>query len=296
DYQQLRRPRAIYLLLGGIFVLLVLVLFSPTLNAARRWFFVGGLSIQPSELAKLALLPFLAYQIERKWGEVNQAHFLLPTAAIVGAMAGLILLEPDLGTAVLLLTTAAVLLFLAGLAWRYVLGVVLAGLPVIYFLVVSAPYRARRLTAFLDPEADALGSGFQVLQSLIAVGSGGITGLGLGGSLQKLYYLPHPHSDFVYAIVCEELGMVGGLGLLAAFGVFVWRGVRAGLEAPDRFGSYLAWGITALIATQALFHVSVSLALLPTKGIPLPFISYGGSSLVSTLAACGILLNVSQHG
>ena len=217
-------------------------------------------------------------------------------AAIVGAMAGLILLEPDLGTAVLLLTTAAVLLFLAGLAWRYVLGVVLAGLPVIYFLVVSAPYRARRLTAFLDPEADALGSGFQVLQSLIAVGSGGITGLGLGGSLQKLYYLPHPHSDFVYAIVCEELGMVGGLGLLAAFGVFVWRGVRAGLEAPDRFGSYLAWGITALIATQALFHVSVSLALLPTKGIPLPFISYGGSSLVSTLAACGILLNVSQHG
>ena len=166
----------------------------------------------------------------------------------------------------------------------------------IYFLVVSAPYRARRLTAFLDPEADALGSGFQVLQSLIAVGSGGITGLGLGGSLQKLYYLPHPHSDFVYAIVCEELGMVGGLGLLAAFGVFVWRGVRAGLEAPDRFGSYLAWGITALIATQALFHVSVSLALLPTKGIPLPFISYGGSSLVSTLAACGILLNVSQHG
>ncbi|MCB1035957.1 MAG: FtsW/RodA/SpoVE family cell cycle protein, partial [Acidobacteria bacterium] len=149
---------------------------------------------------------------------------------------------------------------------------------------------------FLRPEEDLLGSGFQIHQSLIAVGSGGVQGLGLGQSLQKLYYLPHPHSDFVFSIVCEELGLLGAMLLLMLLGVFLWRGARAGLRAPDRFGSFLAWGFTALIGIQALTHISVALALMPTKGIPLPFVSYGGSSLVSTLTACGLILNVSQHG
>lgn len=296
DYQQLRRPLVIYALLVGLVALLLLVLFSAPINNARRWFHLGAVSLQPSELAKLAVIPFLAYQIERKWERINHPHFLLPTGAVLALVAGLILLEPDLGTAVLLLATAAVMFFLAGLAWRYVIGLALLGLPAIYLLVIIAPYRARRLTAFLAPEDDPLGAGFQVLQSLIAVGSGGITGLGLGQSLQKLYYLPHPHSDFIFAIVCEELGMIGALVLLVLFGIVMWRGGRAALAAPDRFGAFLAWGITALIGLQALFHVSVSLALLPTKGIPLPFISYGGSSLVSTMAACGLLLSVSQHG
>jgi cell division protein FtsW len=158
------------------------------------------------------------------------------------------------------------------------------------------PYRRERLFAFIDPEKDPLGSGFQALQSLIAVGSGGLFGLGAGKSVQKLYFLPHPESDFIFSIVAEELGMLGALAVVAAFGVLAWRGFRAGLKAPDLFGRYLGWGLTGVLVLQALINVSVTVALLPTKGIPLPFISYGGSSLVVTLCACGVLLNVSQHG
>lgn len=296
DYQVLRRRPVVYGLLGGALLLLILVLFSPPLNSARRWFFVGPVSIQASELAKLAVIPFLAYQLDRKWGQVNQPACLVPCGAVMALVAGLILLEPDLGTAALLLATTAVLFFISGLAWQYVVTVGIASIPALYLLVTMAPYRARRLGAFLNPGDDPLGSGFQISQSLIAVGSGGFSGLGLGQSLQKLYYLPHPHSDFMFSIVCEELGMVGALFMLGLFGVLLWRGVRAGLRAPDRFGSLLAWGITALLGIQALIHVSVALALMPTKGIPLPFVSYGGSSLVSTLTASGLLLNVSQHG
>ena len=296
DYQVLRRKWLVYALLGGIVVLLVAVLFSPALNNARRWFFFGGISVQPSELAKLVLIPFLAYQIDRKWDRVNQVQCLVPCLTVVGLFAGLLLLEPDMGTAVLLMTTAAVMLFLAGLAWRYVATAFALSIPLLYILVTMAPYRARRLGTFLRPDDDPLGSGFQISQSLIAVGSGGFSGLGLGQSLQKLYYLPHPHSDFVFSIVCEELGMIGALCVLALFGALVARGIRAGLRAPDRFGAFLAWGFTALIGIQALTHISVSLSLLPTKGIPLPFVSYGGSSLVSTLTAAGVILNVSQHG
>ena len=157
------------------------------------------------------------------------------------------------------------------------------------------PYRWQRVTAFLDPERHLLGAGFQADQSLVAVGSGGILGLGLGDSVQKLYYLPHPESDFIYSIVAEELGLVGAAILLALFAVLLWRGVRAGLKAPDLFGRHLAWGLTTVLVAQALIHVSVALSLVPTTGIPLPFISAGGSSLVSTLVACGLLLNVSQH-
>jgi cell division protein FtsW len=296
DYQLLRRRPVIYALLGGVLVLLVLVLFSPPLNSARRWFFVGPLSVQPSELAKLAVIPFLAYQLDRKWGQVNRAACLLPCGVIMALVAGLVLLEPDMGTAVLLVSTAAVMFFIAGLAWHYIATAAILSVPALYLLVTMAPYRARRLGAFLRPEDDPLGSGFQITQSLIAVGSGGASGVGLGQSLQKLYYLPHPHSDFVFSIVCEELGMVGALVVLSLFGVLLWRGARAGLRAPDRFGSLLALGVTALLGIQALTHISVALALVPTKGIPLPFVSYGGSSLVSTLAASGLLLNVSQHG
>lgn len=296
DYQVLRRQEVIWALLGAVILLLIAVLFSPPLNNARRWFFIGGISVQASEIAKLVLIPFLAYQIDRKWELINQRPCLLPCGAAVALIAGLILLEPDMGTAVLLLATSATMLFLAGLSWRWVGGALALALPVFYLLILIAPYRARRLGTFLRPDEDLLGSGYQIAQSLIAVGSGGISGLGLGQSLQKLYFLPHPHSDFVFSIVCEELGLLGALVLLLAFGVLLWRGARAGLRAPDRFGAFLAWGFTALIGIQALTHVSVALALLPTKGIPLPFISYGGSSLVCTLAACGLLLNVSQHG
>jgi cell division protein FtsW len=295
DYRRLRSPWAIYSILGVLFLLLVGVLFSPELNGTRRWFLLGPLSLQPSELAKLALVPFVAYQIERKADRVNHPDFLLPTAFFTVLAAGLILLEPDLGTAVLLVVTVFLMVFLAGLSWRYVVGIGAAVLPLLYLLVISVSYRRQRLFAFLDPERDPLGRGFQALQSLIAVGSGGVFGLGPGRSVQKLFFLPHPESDFIFAILAEEMGMIGALAVVALFGVLAWRGALAGWRAPDTFGRYLAWGLTGIVVIQALINVSVTVALLPTKGIPLPFISYGGSSLLVTLAACGLLLNVSQH-
>ncbi|HEY0781362.1 MAG TPA: putative lipid II flippase FtsW [Thermoanaerobaculia bacterium] len=296
DYRRLGQPIVIYTLLALAVVLLVGVLFSPQMNGTRRWFFVSRLSLQPSELAKLALIPFLAYLIDRRKGQVNQLSFLVPAGLMTGLTAALILLEPDMGTAVLLLATALLMIFLAGLDWRWMAGALLLVPPVGWAMVMAQPYRRERFLTFLDPDKDPLGSGFQALQSLIAVGSGGLTGLGPGKSVQKLYFLPHPESDFIFSIVAEELGLIGACVLVAIFAVLAWRGLKAGAKAPDLFGRYLGWGLTAVLTIQALINVSVTIALLPTKGIPLPFISYGGSSLVVTLCACGILLNVSQHG
>lgn len=296
DYRRLKEPAVIYALLAGLGVLLVLVLFQPVLNGTRRWFFFGPLSLQPSELAKLVLIPYLAYQIERKAGEVNRPEFLVPATVATALVAGLILLQPDYGTAVLLVGTVGLMVFLAGLAWRYIALGSLVVAPVLAVVLVSEGYRRDRLFAFLDPMADPLGTGYQVLQSLIAVGAGGVFGVGLGNSGQKLFYLPHPHSDFIYAIVAEELGMIGALAVVALFLVLLWRGVRAALNAPDLFGRYLGLGLTAVLVLQALINVSVAIALLPTKGIPLPFLSYGGSSLVVSMTAAGMLLNLSEHG
>lgn len=296
DYRHLRRPVVAYALLGAAVALLVAVLFGPEIAATHRWFRLGVISVQPAELAKLALVPYVAYQIEKKPERINQQPLLAPVLVATAVVVGLVLLEPDFGTSVLLLVTVVLMLFLAGLAWRFLFAAGLVGVPLLVLLVLTEDYRRRRLFAFLDPESDPLGAGFQARQSLIAVGSGGVFGLGPGGSVQKLHYLPHPHSDYIFSIICEELGMIGALAVLALFGVILWRGVRAGHAAPDLFGRYLAWGLTGLVVIQALIHVSVCLALAPSKGIPLPFISYGGSSLVVSMAACGVLLNVSQHG
>jgi cell division protein FtsW len=295
DYRRLRNPMVIYSLIGIALALLVGVLFAPQMNATRRWFFVGGISIQPSEMAKLALIPFLAYLIEKKEERVSELSFLLPAGFFTLLTAALILLEPDMGTAVLLCATFFLMIFLAGLSWRYIVAALALVPPALIGMVMMEPYRRARLFTFLDPEKDPLGNGFQALQSLIAVGSGGVFGLGPGKSVQKLFFLPHPESDFVFSIVAEELGMIGALAVVAAFGVLAWRGLRAGAKAPDAFGRYLGFGLTGVLVMQALINVSVSIALLPTKGIPLPFISYGGSSLVVTLCICGVLLNVSQH-
>ena len=296
DYRHLRRPAVIYALVAGAVTLLVLVLYGPEINATHRWFRLGPVSVQPSELAKLALVPFVAYQIEKKPDRVNQPAVLAPVLVVTGAVVGLVLLQPDFGTSVLLLGSVLLVLFLAGLAWRFLVTGALVTLPLLFLLVLSEEYRRRRLFAFLNPESDPLGAGYQPLQSLIAVGSGGLFGLGPGESIQKLNYLPHPHSDYVFAIAAEELGLLGALAVLALFAVILWRGARAGLRAPDLFGRYLAWGLTGTLVIQALIHVSVCVALAPSKGIPLPFISYGGSSLVVSMVACGVLLNVSEHG
>jgi len=296
DYRLLRRPGVAYALLLGVLLLLVAALFAPVLNNSRRWLFVGPFSVQPSELAKIGLICYVAYQIDRKRELLNNYRFLVPTSAVTALVAVLILLGQDLGTAILVTLPIFVMVFLAGLSWRYLAVGASTLVPVLWVSIFRVQYRFERLAAFFNPEHDPLGSGFQALQSLIAIGSGGIWGLGPGGSVQKLYFLPSPHADFIYSIVAEELGMVGALGLLGLFGVLLWRGVEAGLAAPDDYGRFLAWGLSSLLVMQALIHVSVALAMLPTTGVPLPFISHGGSSMVVSMTACGLLLNVSQHG
>jgi cell division protein FtsW len=295
DYRWLRRPFVLYSCVAGVVVLLVAVLFGPEIQNTRRWFMVGGLSIQPSELAKLALIPYVAYQIEKKRDRLDSAMFLVPVIGLTAILAGLIALGTDMGSAVLLSIPVALMVFIAGLSWRWlsVGGVVMAAFGALGIAV--QPYRLARLTSFLHPEDNALEGSYQLTQSLIAVGSGGIFGLGPGNSMQKLHFLPSPHADFVFSIVAEEMGFLGSVLFLALFVVLVWRGVEAGLHAPDGFGRYLAWGFTSIIGIQALLHISVALGLVPTTGIPLPFISHGGSSLVTTLMATGVILNVSEH-
>ncbi len=296
DYRWLRRPAVVYALLAGALFLLVAVLFAPSLNNSRRWFFFGGISVQPSELAKLALVAYIAYQIDKKLDRINSYAFLIPCSFVTALMACLVLLGRDLGTTVMLFLPSFMMIFLAGVSVRYLLlgGAMLA--PVVLVSVLLVPYRLKRVMSFLEPEKDPLGSGFQLLQSLIAVGSGGLFGLGPGNSVQKLHFLPSPHADFIFSIIAEELGLIGVLLFLGLIAVLLWRGAVAGLEAPDVFGRFLAWGLTCMVVAQALIHVSVAVALIPTTGIPLPFISHGGSSLVATLVACGLILNVSQHG
>jgi cell division protein FtsW len=296
DYRQLRKPIYLYAVVGSILFLLVAVLFAPPLNNSRRWLFLGGLSVQPSELAKIAVVLFLAYQIDKKLDRVNQPAVLAPCVSMTALTVVLVLLEPDLGTAGILVLLAGLMLFMAGLAWRYVAIAAGVALPALWFLILAVPYRRERFFSFLDPEQDPLGSGFQVLQSMIAVGSGGTSGLGLGSSVQKLHFLPLAESDFIYSILAEELGLAGAVLVVALFVVFFLRGVRAGNRAPENFGKFLAWGLTSLIVVQAFLNISETVALVPTTGTTLPLISFGGSSLVTTLAACGLILNVSQHG
>ena len=296
DYRTYRNERLVWTLLGVSVLLLIGVLFSRPVNGTRRWFGVGGLGIQPSEFAKMAAVVFTALLLDRRMHRVNEIGYsLLPIAIVTGVLGGLILLEPDFGTAVSLVAVTGLMIFAAGLSYRYVVGTILLSLPALYVIVMSADYRRRRLFAFLDPWSDPLGDGFQIIQSLIAVGTGGVTGRGLMGGVQKLFYLPEPHTDFIYAVIGEELGLIGASVVLACFCVIAWRGLRASTVAPDRFGALLALGLTLMIVLQAFVNISVVLGLMPTKGITLPLVSHGGSSLLINLLALGVLLNISQH-
>ncbi len=296
DYHLYREPAFIWSGLTVVGLALVAVLFSPAVNNARRWFGIGGLGVQPSELAKLIAIFFIAALLERRMHRINEVGYaLVPIGIVLMCLVGLIMLEPDFGTSMSLVLIAAVMVFAAGLNYRYILGTALAALPVVAVLVMSASYRRRRLLTFLNPWEDPLGDGFQIIQSLIAVGTGGIWGRGLMASVQKLHFLPEPHTDFIYSVISEELGLVGATAVLICFCVITWRGLRVALRAPDSFGGFLALGLTTMVAVQAFVNISVVLGLLPTKGIPLPFVSAGGSSLLINLLGMGILLNVSQH-
>lgn len=296
DYRTYRNDTFVWAALALVGVLLLLVFFSPPVNGTRRWFNVGGLGIQPSELAKIAAVFFTALMLERRRHRIDELQYsVLPIAIVVGAMFVLIVSEPDFGTAISLLLIIGLMVFAAGLNYRYLVGTALAALPLLYIVLISAPYRRRRLLAFLDPWADPLGDGFQVIQSLVAVGTGHVFGKGLMGGVQKLFYLPEPHTDFIYAVIGEELGLIGASAVLICFCVIAWRGARIAMRAEDAFGSFVALGLTAMIAVQALVNISVVLGLLPTKGIPLPLVSAGGSSLLINLLGMGVLLNISQH-
>jgi cell division protein FtsW len=296
DYHNYRHPAVVFSVLAVVVALLVVVFFLPAAANTHRWIGLPGFSLQPSEFGKLALVLFLAYFLEKRKSNVNHVAFtLVPIAVVVAVLAGLILLQPDLGTALSLLAISGVLLFVAGLDLRWIAVSIIFALPAFYLLVFRVRYRRERILAFLDPWQEPLGRGFQIIQSLVSVGAGGITGLGYMEGKQKLFYLPEAHTDFIYAVVGEEFGMIGTGAVLLLFVVFLWRGLRTSMRAPDLFGFYLALGITMMVSVQAFINMSVVLSLLPTKGIPLPFLSYGGSSFVVMLASVGILLNVSQQ-
>jgi cell division protein FtsW len=295
DYRVLRRPAVVYSLVFVATSFLIVVLFLPAVNETHRWIRAGGLSFQPAELAKLAIVVFLAYHIERRSLRINEFVTLLPALLLLGWFGFLVFIQPDLGTAFTLVLTGAVMLYVAGVRFRYFAALAFPAMAVLYQAIMSVGWRRGRILTFLDPWSDPRGAGYQIVQSLIAVGTGGFAGVGLMEGRQKLFYLPYPYSDFIFAVIGEELGMIGAFAVVLAFVVLLWRGLRASWGAPDDFGRFLAAGLTLSIVLQALINVSVTLGLMPTTGIPLPFISAGGSSLLFALIGIGLVANVSQH-
>ena len=303
DYRKLREPVVVYSALSLVVFMLVGAFFLDKSHATHRWIRFGPVGIQPSEIAKLAVILYLAWFLGLKGTSAAHLEFckkdflhnILPTVGPIFVCIALILMQPDLGTSVDIVLIATAILFVAGLSWKWIAAGAAAAIPALFLLIMSASYRQARLMAFLNPDSDPQGAGFQLLQSLIAVGSGGFTGVGLMESKQKLFYLPEAHTDFIYAVICEELGFIGAIVVIGLFAVYGWRGIRAAFSAPDSFGRLLALGITAMVLCQALINFAVVLGMVPTKGIPLPFVSYGGSSLLVMLLATGVLLNISQQ-
>ena len=296
DYRRYKHPALVFSLVGITTLLLISVFFLDRSHNTHRWFRVGALSFQPSELAKPVLILFLAYFLEGRVKTMDDwRNTLMPAAAPLVVMLGLIVLQPDLGTAIACAGIAACILYVAGMRMRYFGYAFGASLVPLYFLIFHVSWRRDRILAFLNPYADRQKTGFHIIQSLIAVGIGGVTGTGLMESKQKLFYLPEPHTDFIFAVTAEELGLVGAMAVVTLFAIFLWRGMRASWRTEDIFGRYLAVGITSMVVLQAFINISVVLGMMPTKGIPLPLVSYGGSSLFVTLACVGVLLNITKQ-
>jgi len=304
DYHRLREPAVVYTVLCLVLVLLMATFFLDKSHATHRWIKFGPAQIQPSELAKLAVILYLAWFLDLRRRSASRLNFckedllstILPAVAPILFCVALIVMQPDLGTSVDIVLIMTAILFVAGLSWKWLAVGAAVASPVLLLLITHVSYRYARLLAFLHPESDPQGAGFQLLQSLIAVGSGGFTGVGLMESKQKLFYLPEAHTDFIYAVICEELGFIGAAVVITLFAVYAWRGLRAAFNAPDGFGRMLALGATAMVLFQSLINFAVVLGMMPTKGIPLPFVSYGGSSLLVMLLATGVLLNVAHQG
>jgi cell division protein FtsW len=296
DYRRYKHPALVFSLMGLTTLLLICVFFLDRSHNTHRWIHAGGFSFQPSEVAKPVLILFLAYFLESRAKTIDDVrNTLLPAAAPVLVFLGLIVLQPDLGTAIACAGIGACILYVAGMRMRYFGYAFAASLLPLYLLIFHVSFRRDRILAFINPYADRQRAGFHIIQSLIAVGTGGVTGLGLMEGKQKLFYLPEPHTDFIFAVTAEELGLLGALSVVMLFAIFLWRGMRVCGRTSELFGRYLAVGITSMVVLQAFINMSVVLGMMPTKGIPLPLVSYGGSSLFVTLACVGVLLNITKQ-
>jgi len=296
DYKKLRRFARPALIISVLLLLLVMVPgLGREVAGARRWFRFKFFSFQPSEFAVLAMIVYVADFIARKEHQIKTIRWgLAPVVCVLGFVSLLVLAQPDLGTTISISAVVFLMLYVGGVPWRYLLFIFLAAGLALYLLIVSEPYRMRRIVAFLNPWADPKGSGFQIIQSQIALGSGGIFGTGLGHSRQKLFYLPAAHTDFIFSIIGEELGLVGTIGVIIIFFYFIRLGLKVVRNAPDRFGYFLSLGLVCMLSFRAIVNIGVSCGIMPTKGLPLPFISYGGSSFVFDMISVGILLNVAK--
>ena len=298
DYRRFRSFAKPFLLLSLLLLVLVLIPgIGREVSGARRWFRFKFISFQPSELANMAIIVYIADFVTRKGNVIKEfLRGFLPPVGVLGLVALLILMQPDLGTTLAIGIVVFIMLFVSGVRITYLLSTVLAGLPLLYLLIFTVPYRKMRILAFLNPWLDPKGTGFQIIQSQLALGSGGIFGVGLGHSRQKLFYLPAAHTDFIFSIIGEELGLLGTLGVIILFIFFIRQGLRIIKNAPDKFGYFLSLGLVLMISLKAIINIGVSCGLLPTKGLPLPFISYGGSSLLFDMASVGILINIGRSG
>jgi len=296
DYRRFNKPNVVFPAVAVSALLLLVAFLMHDSHATHRWIRFGALSFQPSEIAKPALVLFLAWFLQNRMHSIEDFRgTILPAALPSLIFIVLILKEPDLGTALVCAGVTALMLYLAGMNMRYLGLAALAAAPVLYFMLFRVKWRRDRILAFLDPESDPLGKGFHIIQSLIAVGTGGVHGLGYMDGRQKLFYLPEPHTDYIFANVAEELGLIGAIAVVGLFVLLGYRGMRAAILSKDPFARLLAFGITATLLIQAFFNISVVLALVPTKGITLPFISYGGTSLFIMLASIGVLLNITRE-
>ncbi len=294
DLDWLKKMSSI-ILISSILLLFLVFLMDPS-KGASRWIGIGSLSIQPSEVIKLAMVIFLAKSLSINGNKLNDfKNGLLPYLVLIAFICFLILAQPDLGTAIAVAGTSYLLLAVAGAKFGHLLLLALSGIGAVFMAILMEPYRLRRFTAFINPYADPIGAGFQTIQSLLALGSGGFFGVGLARGLQKCYYIPERHNDFIYAVLGEELGFIGAVFVLILFFFFIWRGFKIAVSIQDSFKSLLAAGVTIMITLQALINIGVVTGSMPVTGITLPFISYGGSSLVFTLAGVGLVLNVSRY-
>lgn len=295
DYRRLQRVSK-YLIFFSLILLVLILLKGREIGGAKRWFRFGPLSFQPSEFAKVSLIIYLSDILSRKQTVIKDFfEGFIPPALVSGIIILLVLLQPDLGTAIALSVITAIIFFVAGIKLRHILLSLLGLLPVLYVAIFSVPYRRRRILAFLNPWEDPRGIGFQVIQSFLALGSGGLFGVGLGQSSQKLFYLPASHTDFIFSIIGEELGLIGTLSVLILFILFLWQGMKVAFNCRDSFGRFLSLGIVSIITLEALINIGADTGSIPTKGLPLPFISYGGTSLMFHIVSVGLLLNVAKR-